>query len=300
MIKRLRYTVTDAQHGMVLRDLLRRELGISAKLLSRVKHIPNGICLNGKSVFVNVTVCKSDIVEIATEHMGKDSGHIIPTPGELDIRYEDESVLVVNKPAGIPVSPAIGKIDGSLGNIVVWHYAQKGENIIYRPINRLDNGTSGLMAIAKNSHAHTAFSNILHTGRFKRGYKAIVHGRFDCDRGSVDAPIAREPGSVLKRCVHENGKCAKTNYQVIETFKEHSLISLCLESGRTHQIRVHMSHINHPLVGDFLYGEEEKHLISRFALHSSDMEFIHPISGKNISLSCELPDDMNELINKIR
>ncbi len=300
MSKTLMHTVTAAEQGMVLRDLIRRELGVSAKLLARIKRIPGGIRLNGRPVFVNVNVCAGDVVEIAVEHMSAEGGNIIPTPGELDIRYEDEDVLVVNKPAGIPVSPAIGRIDGSLGNIVVWHYMQRGEDVVYRPVNRLDNGTSGLMAIAKNSYAHTALAHRLHTGQFKRRYTAVVHGNFDCEQGSVEAPIARESGSVLKRCVDKDGKWAKTNYTVIEEYNGYSLLSLELESGRTHQIRVHMSHIKHPLVGDFLYGEEENELISRFALHSSDMEFVHPISGRLISLSCEVPEDMQQLIKKLR
>lgn len=293
------HCVTEAQDGVLLRDLLRRELGLSAKLLSRIKRIPDGIMLNGKCVHVDVRVKQGDTVRVTVENNQAACANLIPVPGDLDICYEDEDILVVNKPAGIPVQPAIGEPYGALGNIVVWHYAQKGENIVFRPVNRLDRGTSGLMAIAKNSHVHTALINKLHTGEFERKYRAIVHGRFGDECGSIEAPICRKEGSVLARMVHPDGKWAKTNYRVLEEIGDCSLLELELMSGRTHQIRVHMSHVGHPLVGDFLYGAEEPEIIGRCALHSSEMNFIHPISGNEVCLSCELPYDMRVAIERI-
>ncbi len=295
----IEHCVTVTQDGSFLRDLLRRELSISAKLLARIKRTPRGITLNGESVHVNVRVKQGDIIKVVIENNESACAKLIPVPGVLDVYYEDEDVLVINKPAGIPVQPAIGDPQGAIGNIVVWHYAQKGENVIFRPVNRLDSGTSGLMAVAKNSHVHTALINKLHTGQFKRKYRAIVHGRFSQECGSVEAPICREEGSVLKRIVHSDGKWAKTNYRVLEEIGNCSLVELELMSGRTHQIRVHMSYIGHPLVGDFLYGKEEPKLIERFALHSAEMNFTHPISGEEIFLKCDLPEDMYAAMRKI-
>ena len=295
----IEHRVTSAQDGCFLRDLLRRELSISAKLLARIKRTAGGITLNGEAAHVNVRVKQGDIVKVIIENNENACANLIPVPGELDIYYEDEDILVINKPAGIPVQPAIGAPEGALGNIVVWHYAQKGENVIFRPVNRLDSGTSGLMAVAKNSHVHTALIKTLHTGQFKRKYRAIVHGRFDVECGSVEAPVCREEGSVLKRTVHPDGKWAKTNYRVLEEIGDCSLIELELMSGRTHQIRVHMAHIGHPLVGDFLYGREEQEIIGRFALHSSEMNFAHPISGEEVILECDLPEDMRAAMRKI-
>ncbi len=296
----IEHRVTATQDGTFLRDLLRRELSISAKLLARIKRTPGGIKLNGECVHVNVRVNQDDVIKVIIENNENACANLIPVPGELDIYYEDQDILVVNKPAGIPVQPAIGIPDGALGNIVVWHYAQKGENVVFRPVNRLDSGTSGLMAVAKNSHTHTALINRLHTGQFKRKYRAIVHGNFDVECGSVEAPICRKEGSVLARTVSSDGKWAKTNYRVLEKVGDCSLIELELMSGRTHQIRVHMSHIGHPLVGDFLYGKEEPEIIDRFALHSAEMNFYHPISGEEICLNCDLPDDMMVAMEKIR
>lgn len=288
--------ITAEEDGRLLRDILRHGMGISAKLLSRIKQMPDGIMLNGERVFVNVRVSAGDFLRVVLE---KDDSQcmLIPQPGEVDIRYEDEDFLVINKPAGMPVQPAIGSNIGSLGNIVVWHYAERGERMVFRPVNRLDSGTSGVMVVAKNSRAHSALVEKLHTGEFEREYLAVVHGVPD-ENGTVDAPIERQDGSVIKRCVRPDGKPAVTHYRVESSSDEFSLVRLKLESGRTHQIRVHMSYIGHSLVGDFLYGKEEPELISRCALHSERLSFKHPFCEKTIFVQAELPQDMQNLIQK--
>ena len=299
MERTIEVVISAEQDGRILRDILRRELNISAKLLARIKRTDGGITLNGVPAFVTACVCAGDRLRVVIG-AEREEARLIPTEGELDIRYEDSDLMVVNKPAGLPVQPAIGDPCGSLGNIVVGHFAEKGEAMVYRPVNRLDSGTSGLMVIAKNSHAQTRLIKTLHSGAFVRVYNAVVHGRFVNASGTVDAPIARLPGSVLARCVHPDGKSARTHYNIIEEMQNFSLLELTLGSGRTHQIRVHMSHIGHPLVGDFLYGTESPELIGRCALHSAQVCFTHPILGKHIEVHCEMPQDMQSLVAKIR
>ena len=293
----MRHTVSAAQEGRLLRDLLRRELNISAKLLARIKRIPNGILCNHQPVFVNMRVHAGDELQIVLEQENGGERKLIPTPGELLICYEDADILVVDKPAGLPVHPGIGNRTHSLGNIVIWHYAQRGEPFVYRPVNRLDSGTSGIMVIAKNSYSHTALTQQLHTGDFTREYLAIVHGAVEADTGTIWGPIQRREGSVLAREVHPEGARACTHFHVIERLDRWSLIRLRLETGRTHQIRVHMAWIGHPLAGDFLYGVEEPEYIARCALHSAALELKLPLTHERLHLEASAPEDMEKLWN---
>lgn len=291
-----RYIVKETQDRMILRDILRRELHISASLLKRMKLREGAILLNGMSSFVNVSVHAGDIIEVQLEDENRLSENVVPTKGALDIRFENEDVLVVSKPGNMPVHPSQGNYENSLGNIVVWHYGEQGERIVYRPVNRLDRGTSGLMVIAKNAYAHAFLGEQLHSECFLREYLAVVHGEMRLGCGMVDAPITRKEGSTIERMVDVNGKRAVTHFNVLENVNGFSLVRLRLETGRTHQIRVHMAYIGHPLVGDFLYGDEKGELLGRTALHSAYIRFVLPFDGKTVELKDPLPQELGELI----
>ena len=288
-MKRLEWVVPEHLEGRVLRDVLRRELGISGKGLTRMKQSPGAILQNGAPVFVNVRVVAGDTLTLCLEDDAV-SETILPTPGEIDVVFENEDLLVVNKPAGLAVHPAPGDRTQTLANFVVWKY-----QMVYRPVNRLDRGTSGLMVVAKNAYSHAALAKQLHTD-FVREYQAVVHGHPTPEAGTICAPIARLPGSVLKRTVAEDGAPATTHYRVERKGEGVSLVRLRLETGRTHQIRVHMAHLGHPLVNDFLYGTEEPERIAWCALHSAHLALTLPFSGECLVCDAPLPIEMQNLL----
>ena len=294
MRREISYVVPPERDGVLLRDILRREIKISAALLRRMKQSETAILKNGIPAFVTVPVKTGDVLSLILEEEEESVG-VVPTQGELDIYFENEDVLVVSKPGDMSVHPSHGHFTTSLANIVVYHYNQLGRKFVFRPVNRLDRGTSGLMAIAKNAYAHAFFTEKIKDGSFVREYVAICEGIPNDRIGTIDAPIARRDGSTIEREVSENGKRAVTHYEVLETRGNRSLVKLCLETGRTHQIRVHMAHIGCPLVGDFLYGAELSDF-PRVALHSVSLKTPLPFSDQVISLCSELPDDMRKKI----
>ena len=296
MKREYEYTVPERLDGCVLRDVMKRELGFSSKQIIRMKKQDGAICQNGTSVYVIERVKTGDILHFVLE---EDPEHesIVPSKGEFSICFENSDVLVVDKPAGLAVHPAPGDRKHTLGNYVVGYYQARGEQIVYRPVNRLDRGTSGLMVIAKNAYSHAALANQLHSDAFVREYLALCEGVPNPRQGTVEAPIAREEKSVLRRMVAQDGAKAITHYRLEVENNGRSLVRLHLETGRTHQIRVHMSHIGCPLIGDFLYGQESEE-ISRCALHSAYLSFCLPFSGERIELISPLPDDMKKLLER--
>lgn len=296
MKREFTYTVPERLNGSILRDVMKRELGFSAKQISRMKKQTGSICQNGKPVYVISRVKAGDLLHFVFEEEPEYES-IVPSEGAFSIRFENADVLVVDKPAGLAVHPAPGDREQTLGNFVVGYYLARGEQIVYRPVNRLDRGTTGLMVIAKNAYSHAALARQMHTDAFVREYLAVTEGCPSPFVGTVNAPIAREEGSVLRRTVSCEGADAITHYQVEKETNDRSLVRLRLETGRTHQIRVHMSHIGCPLVGDFLYGHESAE-IGRCALHSAYLSFYLPFSGERIELTAPLPDDMKKLLER--
>lgn len=294
MTREILYTVPERLDGHLLRDLMKRELGFSAKQITRMKQCPGAIQCNGNYVYVIHRVQTGDRLRFLLEDVVKTQS-IIPTQGTVDIRFENQDLLVVHKPAGLAVHPAPGDRENTLGNYVVWHYRTLGEEFVYRPVNRLDRGTSGLMIIAKNAYTHAALAREMHSTRFLREYLAVTEGTPKDAAGTVDAPIARAENSVLRREVAEHGAKAVTHYRVEKVANGRSLVRLTLETGRTHQIRVHMAHMGCPLVGDFLYGKESNE-ISRAALHSAKLQFYLPNSDTLVALESPLPSDMEKLL----
>lgn len=289
----LSLTINKEYAGYTIKNILLQELGISHKQIILLKSREQGIMLNNSRAFVTAIVHEGDLLSLMLEEKECCSEEIVPTSGNLEIVFEDSDLLIVNKPAPLPVHPSKGHFDDSLANIVAWYYQNKGERFTFRAVNRLDSGTSGLMIIAKNAYAQSKISEQLHTGEFQREYIAIACGCIEADEGVINMPIRRIPDTAtIKREVHPDGEHAVTHFNVLQRTAQYTLLRLKLETGRTHQIRVHMAYIGHPLLGDFLYGTEFKSIIGRHALHSEKITVKHPMSDKLMSFDCQMPEDM--------
>ncbi|MBD5098828.1 MAG: RluA family pseudouridine synthase [Clostridiales bacterium] len=293
--RRLELIITPELAGLEVNTLLRRRLGLSGTVLRRIKWLEDGITLDGVRVHVRVRASEGQTLSVRLTDPSPTSG-VVPTEGPLDIVYEDADLVVVNKASGVLIHPGHGHFDDTLGNYLMWHYRQAGDPSGFHPVHRLDKGTSGLVVVAKHAHAQEKLKNQLHTGDFRRVYLAVCDGAPPEPVGVVDAPIGPVDGSLTAREVRPDGRPARTHYRVVQVCGPRSLVELELETGRTHQIRVHMAHIGCPLTGDFLYGTENRALIARPALHSAYLELVHPITGERLAFSAPLPDDMAALI----
>ena len=261
------------------------------------------ITLNGGRATGNEKLSTGDHVKLflSDETFGKFAG-VQETAArahqKLDIVYEDEDVLVINKPSNMPTHPSMGNYENSLANGVMYYYKSKGEERVFRAVNRLDKDTSGLMAVAKNSYIHARLGEEIQKKELKRKYMCIVCGDVERD-GTVDAPIRRADGSVINRIVAPDGQRAVTHYRVVKRYGEYTLLEMELETGRTHQIRVHMAYIGHPLVGDWLYGTEDHNIAKRQMLHSCYLCFTHPITGQIMEFKDKMAEDMRAFIEKL-
>lgn len=295
MIRRLEYIIDGDFAGRQVLAFLKAH-GYSLRMIKELKKNPHGIMIGNKKSTVLKQLRRGDRLTIYIKESAPPA--VVPTELPLDIVYEDRDVAVCNKPPFMATHPSQGNFDSTLANALAFHFLQNNEECAIRPVNRLDKNTSGLILIAKNAHASGVLSKDLKEKRIHREYLAFVEGCPDEDIGAVSAPIARDDCSVIKRCVDfEKGAEAVTHYEVIRR-GEFSLMQLWLETGRTHQIRVHMSYIGHPVAGDFLYGHEFSGGMRRHALHSASLEFVHPISGKQMRFEAELPQDMTALYEK--
>ena len=283
--------------GQEVNTLLRRRLGLSGTVLRRVKWLEDGITLDGVRVNVRVRGSEGQTLAVRLTDPAPTSG-VVPAEGPLDIVFEDPDLIVLNKAPDVLVHPGHGHFDDTLGNFLMYHYKMTGEESDFHPVHRLDKGTSGLVVVAKHAHAQEKLKNQLHTNGFRRVYLAVCDGVPPEPGGTVDAPIGPAEGSLVAREVRPDGRPARTHYRVLRAFGPRSLVELELETGRTHQIRVHMAHFGCPLTGDFLYGTENRALIARPALHSARLELAHPITGERLRFSAPLPADMAALIPK--
>ena len=293
----LTLTVTPELAGREVNTLLRRTLGLSGTVLRRVKWLEDGITLDGQRVNVRVRVREGQTLSVRLTDPQPTSG-VVPAPGPLDIVCEDGDLIVLNKAPGVLVHPGHGHFDDTLGNFLLDYYQKSGDESDFHPVHRLDKGTSGLLAVAKHPHAQERLKNQLHTGDFRRVYLAVCDGAPPQPSGVIDAPIGRADGSLMAREVRPDGQPARTHYQVVRPLGPRTLVELTLDTGRTHQIRVHMAHIGCPLTGDFLYGTENPALIGRPALHSARLELAHPITGERLAFAAPLPADLAALIPK--
>ena len=291
----LELVVTAEQDGRDVRSLLRRELGLSAALIGRLKRTESGLTLNGTRVFTSAVVRTGD--RLAVDLGAAERPMVVePVPMELDISYEDEHLLVINKRAPLAVIPSsLAPGEPTLANGLA-HYLRPGFS--FHPVNRLDRGTTGLMVAAKNSWVHDRLRRQLHGGTFSRGYLAVCVGAPEPAAGSVELPIGRAPGSAIRRRVDPAGQPARTDYRLAERRGALSLVELTPRTGRTHQIRVHMAALGCPLAGDWLYGTEDRALIGRPALHAGRLELEHPLTGRPLAFTAPLPADMKKLLER--
>ena len=294
-IRRLELVVSDACAGTRVDTLLRKHLLLSGTVIRRIKWLEDGILVDGMRVNTRFVPEPGQVLSIRLSDPERLSG-ILPAPGPLDIVYEDEDIVVLNKAPGISVHPGPGHYDDTLGNFLVDYYIKTGQPADFHPVHRLDRGTSGLLVVAKHPHAQERLKGQLHSPDFCRVYLAVCEGVPQPEAGVVDAPIGPLPGSLMAQQIRPDGKWARTHYETVRASGGRALLRLELETGRTHQIRVHMAHIGHPLTGDFLYGTEDRALISRTALHSHALSFQHPVTGTRMEFSQPLPPDMERLV----
>lgn len=292
----LKYIVKENKYQSI-NQILKQKFKISARLQHKLI-TSKQIFLNGNQADSRIAPQINDVITVNLD-FNEESENIIPTPIPLNIIYEDEALLILDKPAGIAVHPSISHYTDSLANGVKYYFDTIGLKRKIRPVNRLDLNTSGLIVFAKNEYVQECLIQQMQTNEFKKEYLAIVHGIFEKAQGTITLPIARKENSIIERCISENGQEAITHYEVLKTSNDLSLVHCTLQTGRTHQIRVHMSAIGHPLVGDTLYGSDFSDSIARQALHSYKISFIHPISHQIVSFTSELPDDIKSSIEAI-
>jgi 23S rRNA pseudouridine1911/1915/1917 synthase len=294
MNRTIEYKITALDAGIRI-DTFLRQKGYSYQNLTDIKKMPKSILVNGIHYYMRQTLSEGDLLQVCITET-QSSEKIPPIPLPLDIVYEDEDILVINKPAGMPIHPSMKNYTNTLANGLAYYFEQQNKPFIFRCNNRLDRDTSGLTLISKHLVSGNILSSMVSRREIHREYLAIVEGHVMPLSGTIDAPIARKPDSIMERIVDfEHGERAVTHYQVVSYSPSYTLVSLRLETGRTHQIRVHMKYLGYPLIGDFLYNPNTKD-ISRQALHSHKLSFSHPITGEEMSFIAPLPDDMAQIV----
>lgn len=285
----LRFTVAEKQNGLSVKKFLRREKYFSRRILRAIINDKGRILVNGQSKRLVDRLKTGDIltVQLPSETIGR---NMQPENIPLDIIYEDDFFIVLNKQANIAVTPSFNHPDGTIANGLLAHYKKNSLPYTIHIITRLDRDTSGIMVVAKHRYAHSLFSRIQEKIQLERHYFAILHGQLT-GAGTIDEPIGRKDGSIIERTVSPSGKRAITHYTVKQSTKHYSTVNVLLETGRTHQIRVHFSHKGFPIVGDDLYGGKRQ-AINRQALHCRRITFTHPLTGELLTFEAPLPTDL--------
>ena len=290
----LTHTVLPEEEGRMVKGILRGSLQLSYTLLKSLKWRENAILLNGQSVHVNAIVHAGDVVSVALSERTPREDLYCENTAAPNIVYEDEDLLVLNKPAGVAMHPKAD--DAAAPSLAAMLTGYLGEGSVPHFVSRLDKGTSGLLIAAKSGYVHDRLRRALHSSELRREYRAVAVGQVTPPRGVIDAPIGRADGSIIRRCVREDGLVSRTEYEVLQTTERFTLLRLRPETGRTHQLRVHMAYLGHPLAGDWLYGTEDKNLIARPALHSYELWFTQPITGQELHFTAPIPQDMQRLL----
>ena len=297
MLMKLTYIVTDSDES--IKQILKNKFNMSDRFILKLKS-SNSIYINGVPVFINYKIQVNDILTII-ENSKEDSSNIVPNSNiKLNILYEDDFLLIVDKPSNLPVHPSILHYEDSLSNAVKYHFDKIDLYKKIRPVNRLDKDTSGIVIFAKNEYIQECLVKQMKQNVFKKKYLAVLSVILEKDSGTISAPIARKNDSIIEREIREDGDLAISHFKVLERFNNMTLVEYTLETGRTHQLRVHSKYIGHPIVGDSLYGLQSP-LISRQALHAYEVSFVHPINKEKMLIHSDLPDDIKKLIdaNKI-
>ena len=293
MNRTIEYTIPESQNGLRVEQFLRRK-GYSRQNFTEIKRMPQSILVNGIHYYMRQTLAAGDHLQVCICET-ESSEKIPPVKLPLNIVYEDEDILVINKPAGMPIHPSLNNYENSLANGLMWYYTEQGKPFIFRCSNRLDRDTSGLTVISKHLVSASIMADMTKKRLVHREYLAIVKGDLTPPTGTITALLSRKEGSIIERTVDfDHGEEAITHYKLVKKENGHSLVSLQLETGRTHQIRIHMKYLGYPLIGDYLYNPDMEH-ITRQALHSYHMEFPHPITGQKMTFTAPLPSDMSAI-----
>ena len=299
-MSKIEKTVEDKYDKVVIREYLKEELGLSTRLI-RSASIEKRILVNNEPVRMRKVLNRNDIVTVILDR--KESQNINPEEMDIDVIYEDEDILVVNKEPFMVVHPTKSHQSGTLANGLIYYFKKTNQNCIVRLVSRLDMNTSGLIIVAKNQFAHMQLSKEMQENHLEKRYIAIVHGHMEEEEGTINKPIYKldNEENSFKRVVDERGQESITHYKVIKRLKDADVVECLLETGRTHRIRVHLSYLGHPIYGDTLYGygEEEMDLINRQALHACALKFQSPKNRNELLLKAPIPKDMEELIKKL-
>lgn len=289
----MKLTYVNSSKYSNVKEVLKAEFSMSDRLLLKLKKLDK-IYLNGNVTSVNHPVLENNLIECYLDYE-EDNSNIVPTEMPLNIIYEDEAYIVVNKPAGIPVHPSMDHYTDSLSNGIAFYFNQIGLKKKIRPVNRLDKDTSGIVIFAKNEYIQECLVRQMKSKEFIKKYITVVNGNLDNLEGTINAPIVRKEGSIIERCVSETGDIAITHYKVLKRKTDFDIVECILETGRTHQIRVHFAYLGHSLLSDTLYGTSSS-LINRQALHAYKVEFTHPLSKKKVKYIATVPEDLNKLM----
>ena len=296
----MRILIKDEQDGMMLRQLLKQELHLSVKMLKYLKYRPDGICVNGEQCTVRRILRTGDVLTLATEDSGI-SPKNPPVRLPIGILYEDEDLVVPLKPANMPTHPSHDHYDDTLANALAYRYASRGEAFVFRPINRLDRNTSGLLLIARNKITAGTLTRAMQQGLIQKSYLAVLDGELKQKEGVIDACLHRTAQSIIVRevCAPDapDADRARTEYRVLATSRGHTLVEARPITGRTHQLRVHFAYLGHPITGDDLYGSPSPD-IGRHALHAHTLTFPLPKTGESITLTAPLTEDLSQLLQK--
>ncbi|SEM90979.1 RluA family pseudouridine synthase [Lihuaxuella thermophila] len=294
------HQVTAEEDGKMLHQVLKNRFRFSRRMMSRLR-LNRLVTVNGETIYFTARVSQGD--QILIRLPGDETDHIPPQEIDFTVVYEDEDLIVIDKPPGLVVHPTRGYPDGTLANGLMHYWAKRGEAHKVRPVTRLDKDTSGLMVVGKHAYAHAYLAEQMAEKRYQRAYLAVVHHQMERDRGTIDKAIAIDPEQKVYRSVteEEGGYPAITHFEVVERYPRATLVRLMLETGRTHQIRIHLSSIGHPIIGDDMYGiKEEQPFISRQALHATYLRLFHPRLRVWKEWESPLPSDMQNLIAKLK
>ena len=286
----------NEDENLTLKEVLLDKLNFSVRSLSKMKRYKT-VKVNNKYIKPSEMVKKGDLIEV---EICEDMANFHPQDLNLDIIYDDFDIIMVNKPPFMVVHPTKSHFEGTIANGITHYIIGKKEEVKVRFVNRLDMNTSGLVIVAKNPYAQFVLSSDMKDDKFEKMYIAVVKGIVEEDNGTINAPIYRPTDESVKRIVDEKGQHSVTHFEVIERLKDATVLKLILETGRTHQIRVHLNHIGHGIIGDELYGYVDEDLINRQALHAYSLKFQQPRTREDLEFKAKLPEDMEKLIEKLR